>query len=93
MRTWKTIAGGLLGGGLLFIAACEREQKASPPPPPDPVTVCHDECRDNKEKMLQECRERLTAEGAFDRLIDCSVEADEYAKKCDDECDQKFAAQ
>jgi hypothetical protein len=92
MKNWKGVAGVVITAGLLFVAACEQEKEPPKPPPPDPLTACRNECKDTSEKMFKECSDRLTAEQAFDRLMECNTQADDYSKKCRAECDQKAAA-
>lgn len=97
MRNRKACRGIFLGASLLLVAACEKQQEASQPslpsPSPTPVTACRNECGTTAKLMLQECTEKLTAEGAFDRLSECNLKADEYSQKCQAECNEKFAVQ
>ena len=93
MSTWKALAGYVLVGSLLFTVACEQEQQEAPQPPPlSPLVACQDECRESTDKIRAECREKLLAEGALDRMMECNVQADERAEKCRAECDEKFAS-
>lgn len=92
MKSWKVFGGGALLIGLLLFAGCEQEAEPPKPPPPDPLTACRNECRATSEKMFKECSDRLTAEGAFDRLTECNTEADTFSKKCRAECDEKHIA-
>jgi hypothetical protein len=92
MKSWKTVAAGVLAAGLLLVAGCEKKKEAPKPPPPDPLTACRNECKNTSEKMFKECSDKLTAEQAFDRLTECNTQADDYSKNCRAECDRKAAA-
>lgn len=93
MKNWKAVVGGMFVAGLLLVAGCQEEKEPPKPPPPDPLTACRNECRQTSEKMFKDCSDKLTAEGAFDRLSECNTQADDYSRQCRSECDQKFAAQ
>jgi hypothetical protein len=93
IKSWKVFGGGALLVGLLLFAGCEPEKEPPKPPPPDPLTACRNECKTTSEKMFKECSDKLTAEGAFDRLTECNTQADDFSKKCRAECDEKHIAQ
>lgn len=91
MNHWKAVAGLLFGIGFLFLTACQEEKEPPKPKPPSPLAACRSECRSDSEKLYQECIDRLRAQEAFDRLSECSTEADEYSNQCRAECDAKHA--
>lgn len=92
----KGLCGIVLGICLTFLPSCERAQDTTPAPPDageNPRTACRNECSIGTKKLLEECREKMTAAGTLDRLAECNIQADEYTKQCQTECDKKFAAQ
>jgi hypothetical protein len=91
MKDWKAVAGVVVMAGLLTIAGCKKEKEAPKPPPPDALTACRNECKNTSEKMFKECADKLDAEGAFDRKIECNTKADDYSKNCRADCDKKAA--
>lgn len=93
MKKWRLYGRGVLFAGLLLLAGCPEEREPPKPPPPDPLTACRNECKNTSEQMFKECSDKLTAEGAFDRLTECNTQADEYSRKCRAECDEKHMAQ
>jgi hypothetical protein len=93
----KGLGGIVVGSCLAFLMSCERAQETTPPSPPaaaaPPRTACRNECSSGAKKLLEECREKMTAAGTLDRLAECAIQADEHTKQCQAECDKKFVTQ
>lgn len=97
MFNGKGLGGIVLGICLTFLLSCERAQDTAPSSSPvsasSPRTACRNECSAGAKKLLDECREKMTAAGTLDRLAECTIQADEHTKQCQAACDKKFSAQ